>query len=132
MVIVCVLCISSDSVILRLVSVIYYVMVEKAETFRHPHGIRIYTATDRQNELTKTARKHAYAMNIRKRTNAVRERHGKPFPLAIIIPPARLFRLPLAPPSALGAGDYSRSADGESPQEGVGRKTKRCSLVFRA
>ena len=35
-VIVFVLCISSDSVILRLVSVLYYVMVEKAETFRRP------------------------------------------------------------------------------------------------
>ena len=36
MVIVSVLCISSDGVILRIVSVLYYVMVEKAETFWTP------------------------------------------------------------------------------------------------
>ena len=39
----CVLCISLDGVILRPVSVLYYLMVEKAETFWAPPRANEYT-----------------------------------------------------------------------------------------
>ena len=49
------MCISSDDGILRPVSVLYFSTVKKAETSYRPPSW-IYAATERQNELAKTAR----------------------------------------------------------------------------